>query len=211
MKEIENHASYSLALGFNKSIQENFVPEDWKILHISPIFKKGSREIASNYRPISLTSIICKIMESLIKDVIMKHLKDTKLLSNYQYGFIEGRSTVTQLLNFLSSCISHVVDRKTVDTIYFDFSKAFDTVPHKRLLKKIEAYGISGNILSWIKNYLVDRTQLVKVNGASSYPTRVLSGIPQESVMGPILFLIYINDLPEVVKSAIHLFADNTK
>ena len=141
----------------------------------------------------------------------MKHLKDTKLLSDYQYGFIEGRSTVTQLLNFLSNCISHVVDRKTVDTIYFDFSKAFDTVSHKRLLKKIEAYGISGNILSWIKNYLVDRTQLVKVNGASSYPTRVLSGIPQGSVLGPILFLIYINDLPEVVKSFIHLFADDTK
>ena len=211
LKEIGHQVSGPRSLVFNKSLQESYVPEDWKIAHISHIFKKGAREHASNYRPISLTSIICKIIESTIKDEIIMHLKNKNLLSTNQYGFIEGCSAVTQLLSFLSDRIDQVTKGKTVDTIYFDFSKAFDIVPHRRLLKKVEGYGISGKILGWIKYYLLDRTQLVKVNGISSNSINVLSGIPQGSVLGPILFLVYINDLPEVVKSVIHLFADDTK
>ena len=114
---------------------------------MSPIFKKGSRNLAENYRPISLTSIVCKMMETLIRDRLLEHLQKEKLLSPKQHGFISGRSTVTQLLNYLDRCIQNTIDGHVVDAIYLDFAKAFDTVPHRRLLGKMEAYGISGTVL----------------------------------------------------------------
>ena len=131
-------------------------------------------------------------MESFIKYVIMNHLRNEKLLSPKQFGFISARSTTTQLLNYLNKCIDNIVEGNIVDSIYLDFAKAFDSVPHKRLLHKIEAYGITGNILIWIEAFLTDRTQTVKVREATSDFASVLSGIPQGSVLGPILFIIYL-------------------
>ena len=116
------------------------MPMDWKKANVSPIYKKGARNKAENYRPISLTSIICKLMESFIKDEIMSHIKANNLLSHKQYGFLSGRSTTTQLLHYLDKCVDTIVTG-VVDTIYFDFAKAFDTVPHRRLLGKLAAYG----------------------------------------------------------------------
>ena len=150
-------------------------------------------------------------MESFIKDVVMKHLNSENLLSCKQYGFISGRSTTTQLLSYLDKCIETIVTGGVVDTIYFDFAKAFDTVPHRRLLEKLSCYGISGNIINWIKAFLLGRSQVVRVNGEKSEETAVLSDIPQGSVLGLLLFVVYINDLPESVKSNIFLFADDTK
>ena len=206
-----DYISEPIALLLNKTFEAGEIPLDWKKARVSPIFKKGSRHTAENYRPISLTSIVCKLMESFIKDAIMDHIKTYNLLSSKQYGFISGRSTTTQLLNYLDICIDTIVTGGVVDTIYFDFAKAFDTVPHRRLLKKLEAYGIDGMNLKWIEAFLSDRTQVVCVNGEYSEVTSVLSGIPQGSVLGPILFVLYINDLPESVKSDIYLFADDTK
>ena len=178
--------------------------------YVSPIFRKGARNKAENYRPISLTSILCILMESFVKDSIMTHTAEN-LFSSEQYGFINGRSTTTQLLSYLDKCTDTIVSGGVVDTIYFDFAKAFDSVPHERLPGKLKSYGINGKILEWIKAFLSNRRQILNVNGMKSDPATVLSGIAQGSVLGPILFVIYINDLPEVVKCGTYLFADDTK
>ena len=209
--ELADYISLPLTLLFNKTLKVGEIPVDWKRANITPIYKKGAKCKAENYRPISLTSIICKIMESFIKDIVMDHLRTNNLLSSKQYGFVSGRSTAVQLLSYLDKCIEKIVNGNVVDTIYLDFAKAFDSVPHRRLLGKLEAYGIQGPILNWIKALLSDRNQVVNVNGALSSIASVLSGIPQGSVLGPVLFIIYINDIPEVVVSDIYLFADDTK
>lgn len=209
--ELVDVLSGPLTLLFNKTLEDGNIPHDWKKAVVSPIFKKGSKNNAENYRPISLTSIICKLMETLVKNAVLAHLISEKLLSTSQYGFMSGKSTTTQLLKYFDKCCEIIASGGVVDTIYLDFQKAFDTVPHRRLIGKLDAYGISGNILDWIKGFLTERSQIVKVNGVESFPAPVISGIPQGSVLGPLLFLIYINDLPDAVKSYVLLFADDTK
>ena len=179
--------------------------------YVSPIYKKGARNVAENYRPVSLTSIVCKIMEKFVKVMVLGHLTNHDLLSPKQYGFISGRSTVTKLLCYLEECIEIIVGGGVVDTIYLDFAKAFDTVPRQRLINKLNSYGIIGNILNWITAFLSNRSQIVRVNGAHSKSSQVISGIPQGSALGPILLVIYINDLPDAVNSSKFLFADDTK
>ena len=208
--ELVNLVSKPLVLLLNKTMDEGCIPQIWKMAYVSPIFKKGDRNKAGNYRPISLTSIVCKLMESFVKDLIMTHMGAENILSSKQYGFINGRST-TQLFCYLDKRIDTIVSGGVVDTVYFHFVKAFDSVPHERLLGKLKSYGINGKVLEWIKAFLSNRRQIVNVSGIKSAPATVLSGILPGSVLGPLLFVAYINDLPEVVKCGAYLFADDTK
>ena len=175
------------------------------------IHKKGSKCDPRNYRPVSLTSVVCKLLEKHIKKAIFKHLIRHNLLSDCQYGFCEHRSTVLQLLDVLEDWTSALDDNYQVDAIYFDFAKAFDTVPHQRLLTKLQSYGIAGNLLDWIESFVYNRQQRVVINGCKSSWTEVKSGMPQGLILGPVLFVLFINDMPDRVNSACRLFADDTK
>jgi len=213
LKELHDLLAEPIAKLYNLSLKSGKLPEDWRQSTITAIHKKGSKSSVTNYRPIALTSIICKSLESIIRDHIMDYFNKNKLFSNKQFGFINGRSTVLQLLNVLDAWTASLESGGNIDAIYTDFEKAFDKVPHKRLLSKLQAYGISDEIVSWIKDFLCNRNQRVRINGKFSSWHKVLSGIPQGSVLGPLLFIIYINDLVELCEknANIFLFADDAK
>ena len=211
LKELSNELYRPLTMLFNNSLVCGELPKEWKQGKISAIYKKGSRKVAGNYRPVSLTSIVCKCLEICVRNHIVSHMTKNNLFSPQQFGFIRGRSTVLQLLNVMNLWTSALDRDETIDTIYLDFLKAFDTVPHRRLLGKIESFGITGHTLRWVQAFLTDRIQQVHVNGAHSEWANVTSGIPQGSVLGPILFVLYINDLPSNINSNVYMFADDTK
>ena len=154
---------------------------------------------------------MCKILEGCIRDHIVEHMMVNNIFSKQQFGFIKGRSTVLQLLNVMDSWTMALDNGVSIDSIYLDYMKAFDTVPHKRPIYKLRMHGISTSILRWIEGFLTGRQQQVCVNGSRSKWADVTSGIPQGSVLGPILFVIYINDLPNEIKSDIYMFSDDTK
>ena len=211
---IKSEISIPLCLIFNKSLKSGEVPDDWKCANVTPVFKKGSRSCVENYRPISLTSIICKIMESLLLDSIVLHLSSNNLIRSSQHGFMQHRSCLTNLLHFIDTLTSLLDKGHNIDVFYLDFSKAFDRVPHQRLLSKMKCHGIGGDILRWIQSWLSDRKQRVVLNGSFSTWSSVLSGVPQGSVLGPLLFIIFINDIDTAVDTVhcfLFKFADDTK
>ena len=167
--------------------------------------------MAENYHPMSLTSIVCKLLESVVREAVLDQLCCNDLLSNKQFGFIGGRSTALHLLTFLDECVKTLARGDTVDNVYLDISKAFDTVPHRRFPGKLEAYGIDGSLLSWISSFLMSRTQKVSVNDSLSSSKPVMGGNPQRSVLVSLLFVIYTNELPDKVCSSSLMFADDTK
>jgi sarcosine oxidase/L-pipecolate oxidase len=153
----------------------------------------------------------CKVMEKIIRDVLIHYMEVNGFFTKHQHGFRKGHSCATQLIEVMEQWTEDLDKKNSIDVIYLDFQKAFDTVPYKRLIHKLKGYGISGNLLLWIEDFLHERKQRVVSNGQSSSWTEVTSGIPQESVLGTILFTIYINDLPDALENMIKLFADDTK
>ncbi|PIK49022.1 putative RNA-directed DNA polymerase from mobile element jockey-like [Apostichopus japonicus] len=194
------------------SLSNHSLPSDWKVAYVAPLFKKGSRSSPANYRPVSLTSVVCKVCESLLRDSVVAHMNRNNLFSTGQYGFISGKSCVTQLIDVLDDWTKSLDDGSGIDVVYTDFMKAFDKVPHERLLAKVRSYGITGDLLQWIRQFLYRRKQRVCVEGSLSDWADITSGIPQGSVLGPILFLLYINDLPSSIAGcSVKIFADDTK
>ena len=211
IKEIAEPLTPSLTKLYKNSLSTSEVPDDWKLATVTPIFKKGDKKDPSNYRPVSLTSVIGKNLESHVYDAIVEHMHSNNLFSPFQYGFIKNRSTTLQLLKVLQLWVNDLDEGLAIDNVNMDFRKAFDKVPHRRLLYKLSTYGIQGKVLQWIENFLKNRHQRVCVSGYVSDWTEVVSGIPQGSVLGALLFVIYINDLPDNIQSDIFLFADDTK
>ena len=156
---------------FQTSLHSMEIPTEWKYAKICAIHKKGKKTLPANYRPVSLTSIVCKVLESIIRDAIVKHMKKNNLFSQKQFGFIDGRSTSLQLLHVLNIWMEVLDQGGSLDAIYCDFMKAFDKVPHMRLAYKIQKYGITGNMLGWIKSFLSERTQYVNIKSANSPPS----------------------------------------
>ncbi|XP_071479519.1 uncharacterized protein [Diadema antillarum] len=209
LKETADELAPALCLLFNATLHQGKVPQDWKTANVTPVFKKGDKHKPDNYRPISLTSIICKTVEHIIHSQIMRHLDTHGLLAESQFGFRRGHSCESQLLITVQDLAAGLRDKQQIDAVLLDLSKAFDRVPHKRLLLKLHFYGIRGQLLSWIHDFLQGRTQRVTIEGVKSDTTTVSSGVPQGPVLGPLLFLVFINDLPEYVSSSIPLYADD--
>jgi ribonuclease P/MRP protein subunit RPP40 len=179
--------------------------------NVSAVFKKGSRRDPGNYRPISLTCHFCKLLERIIKDQMINYLEGKNLLRETQHGFRKGKSCLTNLLEFIED-VTNIVDKGgEADVLYLDFQKAFDKVAHERLFIKLNALGFEGKLLEWLKSWLTGRKQRVVIDGDRSEWAEVTSGVPQGSVLGPILFLVFINDIDEGLSNKLFKFADDIK
>ena len=210
LKSIAKEISHPLKILFQRSLYENRYPKVWKEAFVIPIYKKGDKTTPANYRPISLLSCVGKLFERIIFQHIFQYLVDNNLLYDYQSGFIPGHSTVHQLIEIYDH-ICKSLDNKDLNCLAFcDVSKAFDRVWHRGLLLKLEVYGISGNLLSWFSSYISNRSQKVCYKNSTSSAKFTHAGVPQGSVLGPLLFLLYINDIADDIQGLARLFADDT-
>ena len=211
LKSCALELSYPLFIIFQKSLQHSVLPSLWKTSLVAPIFKSGSRYSPLNYRPVSLTSVCCKAMERILVEQLKEHLEDNGLLSTHQFGFRKARSTEDQLLLTYKEVTDWTNEGYVVDMALLDLSKAFDLVNHSVLLIKLRNLGVCGLLISWVEAFLRNRVMRVLVDGCCSEERDVLSGVPQGSVLGPVLFLVYVNDLTRGALCSFKAFADDYK
>ena len=212
LKNCAHSLAYPLAKIFKTSYLTGHIPQEWKVANVVPVFKKGSKASVENYRPISLTCLCMKIFEKIVREEIMKQCGHR--INRAQHGFLPGKSCTTQMINFTDSLAGSINAAGRSDVIYFDFAKAFDSVNHDVLLHKLKSeYGIDGVMLKFIVNYLQGRKQRVVIGGHQSELRSVNSGVPQGSIIGPLLFVLFINDMHKCVSPGtnIALYADDTK
>jgi hypothetical protein len=209
-KKCAHQLAHPLSKLFKQSLNTGEFPQSWKSASVTPIFKNGLKLDPNSYRPISLLPCISKIFEIIVNDQLMTHLETNKLLSPYQFGFRRNRSTC-DLLTILSQLWTNALDNMhEIIVITLDIIKAFDKVWHERLLYKLSTFGIEGKLYNWLNSYLSSRSQFVTINGYSSQSYPITAGVPQGSVLGPTLFLLFINDLPSACANPIYLFADDS-
>ena len=201
-----------LFLLWKHSFESGTIDQSYRSQLIAPIFKGGSKLDPANYRPVSLTSHIIKIFERVLQSKIVQYLEENNLLSKSQHGFRKGCSCLSELLAHFNHLYENLGSCHDTDTIYLDFSKAFDKVDHALLIKKLQLYGIKGKLLRWIKSFLSNRVQKVVVNGKVSVVELVISGVPQGTVLGPLLFLLFVNDIELYIENShLKLFADDSR
>lgn len=210
IKSCSEYLFYPLTLLFRRSISEGVVPRIWKTAVITPVHKKGSKREVSNYRPISKLCVLAKVFERLVHEQVYSAIKQTFLPQ--QHGFLRGRSTASNLVSFTEAVTAGMEGGGQVDAIYTDYRKAFDRIDHLMLHTKLLKAGIRGNLLRWFTSYVNDRCQTVVLNGYASCASPIPSGVPQGSILGPLLFVIFINDIDKCFQySNFLLFADDMK
>ena len=200
-----------LQIIFQKSLNEGAVPALWKDAKIQPKFKQGDPQRVSNYRPLSITSIVCKMLERIVKMKLGQHLEKFHLQSIWQHGHKNKRSAITNIMETVHCWMDYLSHDIPVDVLYMDFQKAFDSVPHQRLFNKLQQYNITGNLFAWFKSFLTGRRQRVSFKKADSSWRNMVSGVAQGTVLSGLLFMIYVNDVPALVKNRVAMYTDDIK